>query len=231
MTRPAVDWNACRLAIFDVDGTLYDQRRLRLCMASLMLIEAARRREVQFIRTIMLFRKLHEQFAEQEIVDFEPHLYARTAQLSGQSDSYVRSLVIEWIYRRPLPFLQTCMFAGVPILFEQIQKSGRLIGIFSDYPSDEKLTAMHLRADIVVSASDPKVGVLKPNPKGILHVMEVANVTPDQTVFIGDRFDRDAAAARRCGVRVLIRSSRSHGEFPTFKRFDDAVFKPLLEGT
>jgi FMN phosphatase YigB (HAD superfamily) len=173
---------------------------------------------------------LREQFAEQEIVDFEPQLYALTAKLSGRSDAYVRSLVTEWIDRRPLPFLKTCMIRGAPILFDRIQKSGRLIGIFSDYPPAEKLAAMDLRADILVSASDPKVGILKPNPKGILHLMEIANVTADQTVFVGDRFERDATAARRCGVTALIRSSRSHSEYPTFKHFDDAVFKPVLEG-
>jgi len=195
-----------------------------------MLIEVARKREWQFIRIIGLFRKLREQCAEQEIVDFEPRLYAQTAQLSGRSESYVRSLVIEWIDRRPLPFLKFCLVPGASRLFDQLQKSGRQIGIFSDYPSAEKLAAMNLRADFQISAGDPMVGILKPNPKGLLRLMNIANVTPDQTVFIGDRLERDAMVARRCGVTPLIRSPRAHSEIATFKRFDDAIFKPILGG-
>jgi putative hydrolase of the HAD superfamily len=226
--RQLPDWESCRLVVFDVDGTLYDQKRLRLFMASSMLIEVARQRQWQFIRIINLFRKLREQFAEQEIVDFEPRLYALTAQLSRRSEFYVRSLVTEWIDRRPLPFLKSCLVPGVSSLFDQIRKSGRQIGIFSDYPSMEKLAAINLTADIQVCAGDPDVKVLKPNPKGLLRLMEIANVTPDQTVFVGDRLARDAAAARRCGVTPLIRSPTAHNELGTFNRFDDVIFKSIL---
>jgi len=39
-TSSAPDWGNIRLVVFDVDGTLYDQRGLRLCMLREMLLES-----------------------------------------------------------------------------------------------------------------------------------------------------------------------------------------------
>ena len=43
-----------------------------------------------------------------------------------------------------------------------------------------------------------------------------------------DRIDRDGVAASRAGMRALIRSSRPHPDYGTFRAYDDPVFRPLL---
>ena len=45
-------------------------------------------------------------------------------------------------------------------MFAGLQRAGKKIGIFSDYPATEKLAAMGLAVHHVVAAND--VGLLKP---------------------------------------------------------------------
>jgi FMN phosphatase YigB (HAD superfamily) len=192
-----------------------------------MAHEAFRAYDLSFVNVIRTFRRLRERFAEEEQADFDSLLFEATARACRRSESFVRQVVDDWICHRPLPFLRGCVFPHTARLFDAIRSSGRRIAVLSDYPAADKLRAMDLTADIVVSASD--VGLLKPNPKGLLHIMKTAGISPGECVFIGDRFDRDGEAAERAKVAVLIRSTRKHARFLTFRTYNDpAVFGPFL---
>jgi FMN phosphatase YigB (HAD superfamily) len=228
-TQVRIDWSRCRLVIFDVDGTLYDQRRLRPRVALSMAREVVRTGDLSFVKVIRTFRRLREQFAEEERTDFEAPLLEATARACGCSNVLVQQIVSDWIDRRPLPFLRSCVFPHIAPLFEAIRASGRGIAVFSDYPAAEKLMVMGLSADIVVSASDPEVRLMKPNPKGLIHIMAAARREPQECLFIGDRFERDGRAAERARVPVLIRSTGTDARFTTFRGYDDPViFGPFL---
>jgi FMN phosphatase YigB (HAD superfamily) len=227
--RIQIEWPRCRLVIFDVDGTLYDQRRLRARIALSIAREAVRTHDLSFFHVIRTFRRLREQFAEEERADFEKHLFEATARTCNCSEVFARRVVDDWIIHRPLLFLRACMFPHTAALFDAIRASGRKIAVLSDYPAADKLTVMGLTADIVVSANDPKVAVLKPNPRGLLHIMKTADMSPEECLFIGDRFERDGEAAERAKMSVLIRSTATHARFTTFRSYDDPVlFGPVL---
>jgi FMN phosphatase YigB (HAD superfamily) len=135
----------------------------------------------------------------------------------------VHAIVSEWIETRPLRYLRSCLFSGVPQLFAGLHRAGKKIGVFSDYPATEKIAAMGLAVHHVVSASD--VGLLK----GLQSRMAAASSTARDTLFIGDRADRDGVASQRAGVRTLIRSSKPIQAFQTFKTFNDPLFDPLMK--
>ena len=105
---------------------------------------------------------------------------------------------------------------------------GKRVAVFSDYPDVEKVSALGLQAWPIVCATDDEVARLKPDPAGLLRILNQSGVHPNRALMIGDRFDRDGLAARRANVRALIRSRRVHPEFETFQGFDDAIFAPLL---
>jgi len=221
-------WDGIRLAVFDVDGTLYRQSPLRLRMARDMLVHGLRSRSLTHIKVLSVYRRLREQLGDAEIDAFEPILIERTAAASRTTPAKVRALVTEWMEERPLAHVERCRYSGLVELFNGLRAKQRAIGILSDYPVEAKLGKLGLFSDHVVWAGEPAVGMLKPNPRGLQRLMAVAGVEPSATVLIGDRADRDGVAARRAGAHALIRSDKPLPDWITFRRFDDPLFAPML---
>lgn len=231
IAQPHMDptaWNRMRFVVFDIDGTLYDQRGLRIRLARDMVFQAVRSRDLRFLSVIRTYRRIRERLGEEEVVNFETPLIAETVTATGCSEEQVRAIVTEWIEQRPLPYLMACRYPGLVELFAGLKRHGKHIGIFSDYPVQAKLAALGLAADFVVSATDHGIGLLKPHARGLEVLMADAGATAATTVLIGDRSDRDGLAARRAGVRYLIRSSKPKRDCQTFARYDDPLFAPLL---
>lgn len=197
-------WGSFRLAVFDVDGTLYDQRRLRLVMAVLLGLECVRSRSARVVRILRHYRQRREQLADAEIGDFERVIEAELEAAHGSDGSRLRDLVTDWMETRPLPYLVRARRPGVADLFQRLRADGKTIGVLSDYPAHAKIAAMGLDADVVVSATDPEVNLMKPNPAGLQRVMALAGMSAQETIMIGDRAERDGEAGRRAGVRTLI---------------------------
>ena len=225
-----LDWTTIDLVVFDVDGTLYDQRQLRLGMLRQLISHTWQTRSLDTLRTLRTFRRVREALGEQASADFMALQYADTARRHGKTPAAVRALTDEWMEQRPLPLLAACRYAHVAEVFAGLRATGKRIAAFSDYPALAKLAALGLQADVVVCATDPDIARLKPDPAGLLAILRQTGVPPRRALMIGDRFDRDAAAAARAGMRALIRGRRPHAQWPTFQGYDDAVFQPLLTG-
>jgi len=222
------DWIGVRLVVFDVDGTLYRQRPLRLRMARDLMIHTLLRRDFETITVLAKYRRIRERLGDRQVEDFAPILLAEAAAAASCPVQRVSAIVEEWINRRPLPYLRHCRYAGLAALFDGLRRNGKSIGVLSDYPAREKLDALGLRADHVVWAGDTDAGMLKPHPRGLQALMKAAGAEPGATLMIGDRADRDGETARRAGARALLRSARPLDGWQTFARFDDAVFAPMI---
>lgn len=228
-----IDWRKLRLVVFDIDGTLYDQRRLRLHMMRRLLGSLLRTGDIGPLRTIRAFRKCREELSDAGVDNFLSEQYRRVAERCGVEAAEVERIVQDWIERRPLPYLARCRHPGVELVFAGLRRAGIMTAVLSDYPASHKLDALGLNADLIVSACDPDVLRLKPHPRGLQRILERACVRPRECLLIGDRFDRDAAAAGCLGVRTLIKSNRPHPTIDTFRRYTDDPFRPFLvkEGT
>lgn len=222
------DWDDIELVAFDVDGTLYDSRSLRIRIARDMLVHAVLEQKLGFISVLRAYRRIREQLGDLEADDFEATLINRTATTASCSAETVRAIVEEWIEQRPLRYLAGCRYPGLLELFAGLRRSGKRVGILSDYPARAKLDALGLAADHVVSAGDDCVGFLKPHPRGIEFLITAAGAKAGTTVLIGDRTERDGVVARRVGARALIRSSKPREGWQTFSRYDGPLFAPLL---
>ncbi|MEP6828365.1 MAG: HAD family hydrolase [Aestuariivirga sp.] len=226
---PDIEWNEIDLVVFDVDGTLYDQKRLRAIMAFRLLIAAIRSRSFETVRILRIYRKVREDLGEDSSGNFMERQFELTAAKSGLSVVQIKTVIREWMEKIPLQYLAKCRYPGVLELFETLHQSGRKIAIFSDYALDDKLEALGLRADILVSAEDPDVQKLKPHPKGLLKVLKAADQLAGRSLMVGDRFDRDLAVATNAGMKALILSKKADPRCPTFKSYRDVVFVSLKQ--
>ena len=225
-----IDWQQIRLVVFDLDGTLYDQRRLRATMLLRLALDAARSRSLEVLRVLEAFRACREKLGETLAADFVKLQYELTASRTGRSTETVKQIVEEWINRRPLDVLRKCRYRGVERVFAAVAARRKSLAILSDYPAREKLQVLGLRADIIVCADDPEVGVLKPHPAGLQRVLDCAHVDAPAAIMVGDRVSRDWAVAQRHGMRALIKSRKSIAGVDTFRDYSDEVFRPLTHG-
>ncbi|TGQ40677.1 MULTISPECIES: HAD family hydrolase [unclassified Mesorhizobium] len=230
MTLPngPVEWDQIRLAVFDLDGTLYDQRRLRAVMLLRLALHAANSRSLAVLQVLKAFRDCREKLGETLATDFATQQYELTAHRTGRSVDAVKAIVEEWIDRRPLDVLRGCRYRGVERVFTALMAQRKTLAVLSDYPAREKLQALGLSADIIVSSGDPDVGVLKPHPAGLQRVLDRAGVPAQAAIMIGDRVDRDWAVAKQHGMRALIRSRNPITGIDTFRDYEDEAFQPLI---
>lgn len=218
-----------RLVVFDVDGTLYDQRRLRRRMAFEVLKHLAwSRTGRRKIRILQTFRRIRETLADEEAEHVTARQYQDPALELKISAEEVRAVTDEWIDRRPLPLLAYYAEPGIVQLFKELRSGGRTIAVLSDYPAAGKLAALDLAADVIVNAVDPEVDRFKPHPRGLEVILESTRVPPAQTVLIGDRIERDGLCAQRCGVRFLLKGVDASGASENFRHYTDLA--PLLIG-
>jgi HAD superfamily hydrolase (TIGR01509 family) len=204
-----------RALVFDVDGTLYNQRMVRMLMLRRLLLATVRSPRTGFraLRVLGAYRRA------QEILRHDQSLtractreqLAVACAATGASPDDVRDCVRRWMDDEPLPLLQRQMYPGLPALLRRARFSGLRLGVASDYAAERKLEAMGLADcfDAIVCADDPDVGRFKPDPRGLLVVLERLGVPPCEALYIGDRPDVDAVAATRAGMRFVLMGAPS----------------------
>jgi FMN phosphatase YigB (HAD superfamily) len=224
-----LDWERYETVVFDVDGTLYDQTRLRAHMAQMIALHCWHTRSISVAVALREFRRHRERLGTNGSCDLRKEQYKLPTPVAGFDEDSLRSLVEEWIERKPLPILSRYIYPGVDSVFSSLRRHGKTICVFSDYPAAAKLRALGLDADLIVSSIDKDVDRLKPNPAGLLHILRKTRTAPDACLMIGDRRERDGLAAQRAGVPALLRSSRHQRGYRTFRDFRDALFTPLFQ--
>ncbi len=117
-----IDWDGIRLVVFDVDGTLYQQRPLRMKIARDLAAHAIWNRDLKVVSVLAKYRRIREQMGNEQVIDFDRLLIAKTAAATASSLEVVRAVVFEWMEVRPLSYLARCLYPGVPELFEGLRQ-------------------------------------------------------------------------------------------------------------
>jgi len=219
----SVDWTAVDAVIFDVDGTLFDNTRVRRHLQVRLLRHLLTRRSGwRDVRTVLRFRRTRERLALAEVDDIGRRQYADVASDLGLSANEIKAIVSRWIYQEALAFVPRYAMHGAERFIVQLRELGIRTGVFSDNPAAGKLTALGIKADIVRDASAADIGRLKPHPGGFIRVAQLLEVAPHRCLIIGDRDDRDGAAARRGGFMFLKKVSKNPRSFE-FSCYDELI--------
>ena len=217
-TELSVDWKAVKVVIFDVDGTLYTQSKLRKRMLfSLLAYYAVRPWRLNEMLILQHFRHEREKRPGDVGPDLENAQYLWCAQRGNYKVESIKKVVDQWIFTYPNKFLASCMYPGTKAFFEALQQNGIKIAIYSDYKAHDKMKAMDLPADLIVSSTDPHIDRLKPDPRGLLYIAEQFKVAPQNCLFIGDRPELDGECAIRANMpyRIVEKKPLSTFDFYT----------------
>lgn len=216
MTLPT----SIRAVVFDVDGTLYHQARLRRAMAVRLVAAHALhpRRGRRVLRALSAYRHAQEALRDANGPDLALQQIDMAARVSGVPVAEVRSIVEQWMETAPLPLLTRVARKHLRSTLERLRKHGLVLAVLSDYPAESKLQALGIADlfDVVLCAQDPSVGVFKPHPRGLEFVLVQLGVAASEALYVGDRADIDAAAAAAAGVACVIVDSQSTAPTPDF---------------
>lgn len=192
------------LIVFDVDGTLYFQNKLRITMIKrLMGYYLVHPYKFKDLFVILKFRAIRE---DAENTD---NIYEITSKKCKVSSERVKEVVKKWIYDNPLDAVAKSKDTELLDVIDRLKNEGKEIAIWSDYAADDKLKAMGIVCEHVYTAEDERVGELKPSPKGLNLIISDLNIDKDKVLMVGDRMVKDGEAAKTAGVDYLILSKSS----------------------
>ena len=206
--------------LFDVDGTLYTQRPLRLQMAVELLLAGPLRGRLVTpdLKVLQRYRKLRETLRDHrpEGVALAEAEYLVPARDLGVEVERVREVVEEWIHRRPLRHLGTVCRRGLQEGLQRLREAGLRIGVFSDHRIGHKLEALgiHDLVDGAWDATDPEIDAFKPDPRGFEVCCERLGVPCNEAVYVGDRAEVDLAGARAARMACLLIGQKARKAAP-----------------
>jgi HAD superfamily hydrolase (TIGR01549 family) len=165
-----------------MDGTLYRQAPVRFRMA-LSLAS-------YYIRHLNLLNELFE------IRRFRKRIENGVPEAAEGAVKY-------WMEEAPLKYIK--IFGNKKLLsFVETQKRrGAVIVVYSDHPAKEKCAALNLRPDYVFCPLDREIGCVKPDARGLRHIVELLNMNVEEILYIGDRYEKDGLCAKALGMDYL----------------------------
>jgi HAD superfamily hydrolase (TIGR01549 family) len=167
-----------------MDGTLYYQLPLRFCMGiELMffyIIHICRVRELFMLRR---FRKSYES----GVLQAEP------------------PIIQYWMQEKPSRYIALFKDRKLLRLIRRLRENGAKIAVYSDYPVRQKIKALpELEIDFCFCSADAVIQCLKPDPKGLKNILNLAGETAENSLFIGDRYEKDGKCAENSGIDFII---------------------------
>lgn len=210
-----------RAVVFDLDGTLYYQKPFRIRMILYLLGHILRRpSSIGDIFLIKRYREVREKWETYEKtasfpadMSLENRQYEFVAREKNVPAKRVEDAVHFFIQEAPLVLLPAYKDAILSEAIEQLKNKGISIVVYSDYPVEEKLRALGIKADFCFTSADEQINCMKPDPKGLQVILETLNLNAADAVMVGDRYEKDGLAAIGNNMDyIIVPSSRKERE-------------------
>lgn len=198
-----------RAVIFDMDGTLYFQTKLRLSMALCLL-------KYYFCHPLCLkelfilkkYRYIREHWNKYENLfptgNMEASQYEYTGMLMKSSKEKVRQIVQTWIFEKPLSLLEKCEDSDLLDLIKHLSENSIKTALYSDYPLKDKMMALNLKTDYAFCSLDSEINCMKPDAWAMYAILHKMNLSADEVLMIGDRYEKDGLSAINVGMDYII---------------------------
>ncbi len=206
-----------RVIVLDMDGTLYYQRGMQILMCiemgafaimhpfSLWKLNAVS--VFRCIRELDLFSKEENFGKDSGCIEKDLLLeqqYKMTADKINKPPETVKQVIEEWMFKRPLKYLQYTCDRRLCDWIEIWKQRGRKVVVYSDYPAGEKCDILGIHADAIYSSEQEEIGQMKPSVRGLELISREFAASPDEILVVGDRMSKDGRMAEYFGCEYLI---------------------------
>lgn len=214
MTR--LNQASIRGLLFDLDGTLYDLRRLKRRLLWRIPNELLRHGPLgawRRFRALQRFRKSRERHRGSDGVEsLRDYLVEQVASHTGYQAQRVEQAILDFMYDSDFAELKGLSPAGDRQVLTALAHRGYRLGVVSEYPVRRKLVALGL-ADLPWRSvtNCEEVGTLKPQPEVFLEGGRRMGLAPPEILVVGDRRDADVTGAHAAGMYSAWLKNRDPG--------------------
>ncbi len=190
-----------QLIIFDLDGTLYDQRKLRAKLYFTfifnLLILKIRPKDLEIVSEFRKQREKHKGYRSASLTEDQ---YNWCIEKIGVSAERIKKTIENLMFQMPLKFLKNALYPNVVLFINILKASGFKIAVYSDYPVEDKLSELGIVADKTFCSTQENIAQLKPSENGLMIICKSFQCNTKQALYIGDREDTDGESARLAGM-------------------------------
>ncbi len=190
-----------KAVLFDLDNTLLDFMRMKR-----IAVETAVDRMIDGGFDVDKQKLITEIFNIYETTHIESQnvLEKVITKYAGKLDRRILALGIIG-YQRGRD-MATYLYPRVEYTIKELIRMGLRIGTVSDAPAEQcynRLARLHLIPwlDVIITFDDTKE--YKPSPKPFKLALEILNVKPKETLYIGDWPERDIVGAKAVGMYTV----------------------------
>lgn len=213
---PSAQPGPIRGLLFDLDGTLYDLRKLKRKLLRRVpgeLLSHGLRgchRRFQSLQRFRRAREAHRGGEHQE--SLREYLVQQVVSQTGYDPAFVDAAVGDFLYDSEYKELRGLGPPGDRQVLRQLAHRGYRLGVVSEYPVYRKLQALGLgNLPWQAMVDCEMVGTLKPSPEVFLEGVRRLKLAPEQVLMVGDRRDADVAGARAAGMPSAWYRARDPG--------------------
>ena len=187
----------CEAVIFDLDGTLYDKKRIALYS---ML------KQWKNIHILKHSNKIRSELKGKDFKNSENYFnnfYKRVSEESSKPVEELEKWYKQSFYRGFIEILRKKYKAQENLINLLESAKGVIpIAVLSDYSHvDERLEALQIDSSFFeITAGSEEYGVLKPSARPLLDIADKLGVPADKILMVGDRHDTDGKAAELAGM-------------------------------
>ena len=190
--------------IFDLDGTLYYQKPVRLLMfLRLILYYSLHIHRIKELFALKQYRQLRETRLDADSLNFEEKQILEVSKNFSIPPEDVRNLLKTWLINKALFAVKIFKKRKLLKYMEKLQKSAVIVIVYSDYPVKEKLQAINFRPDYSFYSNDDLIRCMKPDAGGLLRIIDFLKLNKEFVLYVGDRDERDGLCAQLAGIDYL----------------------------
>ena len=180
---------------FDIDGTLYMNRRLNLrCFPHIVHHKS-------------LYRRYNNARKELRAKDYYGNLYKEQARIVSEkmgiyqeeAEKEIWSVCYKGLEKY---FKRFDVEKGVRQLFIRLKEAGIKIAVLSDFPPEQKgdIWGLEQYCDVIIASE--KLGALKPSSKVYEALIKELNVPAEEILYVGNSHRYDVEGSKKAGMQA-----------------------------
>jgi len=187
---------------FDLDGTLYPNYRLNVCLVPFIL------KEQRLLRAFGKARTILRKSGGGAGGDFYEEQAKITGEILGENSEKVKEKIEKLIYRGwEDHFKKIRLFPHVAETLDALRKNGITLGLLSDFPPETKLKNLGIFDCWDVIVCSEQVGYLKPDTASLLEMAKRMGAAPEQILYVGNSVSYDVIGAHKAGMKAALVSA------------------------